>query len=222
MTRLQQAGRGAASAVGIALAIGWFASLLFVEVGGVSYRKDCIRQDGTVSKSWTFTWFAPIPFLFRPSQEGCVVHTGARVALNAAGITKFSEVNVASAAREAAGDPALSPGRRYYAAMYAALKDLRDWNAAHPKDAAGGVVRLRQAADELDGLTAPSVVASDHAALIRLFRSTADTGQQVLAAVKANDRRTVQRLAPKLQSANARQEAVLNGINTKLVAAEKP
>ena len=36
------------------------------------------------------TRLAPIPYVFRACDAGCVVHTGARVALNAAGIFPFA------------------------------------------------------------------------------------------------------------------------------------
>jgi hypothetical protein len=201
---------------------GAIAALVFVGlqlllfVGGVSYRKDCIRQDGTVTKSWTFTWFAPVPYLFRPSQEGCEVHTGARVALNAVGLAKFHQVSVSSAAREAAKDMSLNGNQRYFAELYADLKDLQDWNKAHPNDMPGAVQHLRQVADQLEHLRAPSVVAEDHSSLVGLFRDAAGTGQRILSAVNAGNRAAVERLAPKLQSANTRQQELLQSISTKL------
>ncbi|HWH93963.1 MAG TPA: RHS repeat-associated core domain-containing protein [Baekduia sp.] len=130
---------GIGSALGIALAVASVGAIGATEVGGISYRKDCITSQGKVEKSWTFTWFAPLPFLFRPGGEGCEVHTGLRVALNAIGIVPYAEVSVASAARKAADDPALDDNSRYYAE----LRNLQDYNAAHPKDVSGGIRQLR-------------------------------------------------------------------------------
>jgi hypothetical protein len=211
---------GAASVLGVALAIAWFGGIAAVEVGGISYRKDCITADGKVEKSWTFTWFAPLPFIFRPAAEGCEVHTGLRVAMNAVGIAQFAEVDVANAARKAAKDPALDDGQRYYAALYADLKDMQDYNAARPRDVKGGIRELKATSAALAELRPPTVVASTHAELVALFREAAETGDRILAAVAAGDQATVQRLGAKLQSANTRQTELLRAIATKLQNAE--
>src|SRR4051794_7088456 len=57
--------------------------------GGVSYRKDCITDKGTEKRDWNFTILSPVPYLFRPSEDGCQVHTGARVAMNAIGLFPY-------------------------------------------------------------------------------------------------------------------------------------
>jgi hypothetical protein len=77
----------AAAAVGIALV----ALLLALAIGGISFREYCVTRQGTVSHEWTFQWYAPIPYVFRPSKPDCVVHTGTRVALNELGLFPYSE-----------------------------------------------------------------------------------------------------------------------------------
>ena len=64
--------------------------MLALWLGGISYRKDCLTDEGRVSSDWTFTILAPIPYVFRPSEAGCQVHTGTRVALDAVGIGSFN------------------------------------------------------------------------------------------------------------------------------------
>src|SRR4051812_40843586 len=100
---------GVAGAVGAALGLAFILLQLGLFTGGVSYRKDCLNAEGRVTQSWTFTWFAPLPYLFRPSDPDCVVHTGTRVALNAIGIAPYSDTNstkIAEAAVESANPDA--------------------------------------------------------------------------------------------------------------------
>jgi hypothetical protein len=83
--------RSTPAIAGAALGFVLVALLLALEIGGISFRKDCVTRRGTVSHEWTFRWYAPIPYVFRPSKPGCVVHTGTRVALNALGLFPYSE-----------------------------------------------------------------------------------------------------------------------------------
>lgn len=211
---------GIGSTLGVLLVVGWFGLVLLVEIGGISYRKDCVNSQAKVEKSWTVTWYAPIPFLFRPSEEGCEVHTGVRVALNAVGLFPFKELNVANAAREAADSPSLTEGQRYYAALFALMKDRADYNQSHPNDVQGGINQLRSDAAALDRMAPPDVVAKDHNELRALYRETADDGDKMIAAIRARDRDAVLALEPKLRRGNERQEQILNQITRKLQAAE--
>ena len=84
-------------------------------VGGISYRKDCLSTDGAVTTSWTFTWLAPIPYIFRPSEDDCAVHTGTRVALSAVGIAGFEKPTVVGIAKKLSADapnPDVKAGRK--------------------------------------------------------------------------------------------------------------
>lgn len=211
---------GIGSAVGVLLAVGWFGLLLLVEIGGISYRKDCVNSQAKVEKSWTVTWYAPIPFLFRPSEEGCEVHTGVRVALNAVGLFPFKELNVADAAREAAENPGLTEGQRYYAELFAVMKDQNDYNRRHPNDLQGGINQLRKTAAALDRIAPPDVVAKDHNELRALYREAADDGDKMIAAIRAGDRAAALALEPKLRRDNERQERILSQITRKLQAVE--
>jgi len=89
---------------GLFLGALWVAFMLFVVTGGNSYRKDCISDQGRVESSWSFSWYAPIPFVFRPSEDGCEVHTGARVLLDKAGLFTFADPSVAGIGAKAAED----------------------------------------------------------------------------------------------------------------------
>jgi hypothetical protein len=212
----QKIGSGLLSTLGVVLALSWGVAFLLVEFGGISYRKDCITSQGELKKAWTFTWFAPLPFVFRPSQQGCKVHTGARVALDALGLFPFRELSLASAAREASNDPSLDANQKYYALLFANLTDLHNWNAAHPRDYEGGITKLRQSARALDQLAPPNVVAGEHHQLVTLFRSAATSGQRLLAANASHDQATALRLATRLDSANTKQASLLAAITRKL------
>lgn len=210
---------GAASTLGVLLAVGWFGLLLLVEVGGISYRKDCVNSQSRVERSWTVTWYAPIPFLFRPSEEGCEVHTGVRVAMNAVGLFPFKELNVADAAREAADDPDTTEAQAYYAELYAAMKDHADYSASHPDDLEGGIEQLRRTAAELGRMDPPRIVAEDHAELRTLYRTVAADGERMIAAIQSRDREAAVALEPKLRAGDKRRQEILDRISSKLAEA---
>jgi hypothetical protein len=107
---------------GVLLAFTLAASQVGLFVGGVSYRKDCVNKEGKITQNWTFTWLAPIPYLFRPSEPGCVIHTGTRVALNAVGIAQFSDTSSTKIANEAITDDA-DPDTAYWIKARSALED---------------------------------------------------------------------------------------------------
>jgi hypothetical protein len=219
---VRKAGAALLGGFGMVLAILWFGAVGLVEIGGISYRKDCVTAEGTIKKDWTFSWFTPIPFVFRPSQEGCQVHTGVRVAMNAVGLFPYKEYSASQAARDAASDPDLDANQQYFAALYADLNDMKTWNAKHPEDMRGGIAVLNKTADAIDELTPPETVATEHHRLVALFRSSAKTGGEIVTAFEQNDRATIQRLSPELEGANARQVRLLNAISRKLRVSEEP
>lgn len=70
----------------LGVALGLF--LLALWAGGISYRKECDDR-GVIKRDWKVTWYAPLPYVFRPDDPRCVVHTGTRVALASIGIAEF-------------------------------------------------------------------------------------------------------------------------------------
>lgn len=203
-------------ALGAVLAVTWIVAFLGIEIGGISYRKDCVRADGTVSKSWTFTWFAPIPFLFRPSEQGCEVHTGARVALSAVGVARIKEVTLASEAAKSSRDTALPSDQRYFAALVAALRGNYDYTQAHADDLPGIVGSIRRTGARLADLTPPSSVAGEHAALVAGWRKEASLGQKLIAARSRGDQAEAQKLGKELAAEDRRQGKLNETIQSKL------
>lgn len=57
-------------------------ALVALEIGGITYRMDCLEADGRVSKEWTVQWFIPIPYLLPPERSGCVARSGTGVVLS--------------------------------------------------------------------------------------------------------------------------------------------
>lgn len=203
-------------ALGAVLAVVWIVAFLGIEVGGISYRKDCVRADGSVTKSWTFTWFAPIPFLFRPSEQGCEVHTGARVALSALGVARIKDVTLAGEAAKSSRDTALPSDQRYFAALVAALRGNYDYTQAHPDDLPGIVGSIRRTGARLADLTPPESVASEHAVLVAGWRKEASLGKKLIAARSAGDRAEAQRLGEEIAAEDKRQGKLNEAIQTKL------
>lgn len=83
---------------GVLLAGAFIGLQIFLLVGGLAYRKDCLTDGGKVTSDWTFQWAAPIPYIFRPSGQDCIVHTGTRVALDAVGVATFQKPSTLSIA----------------------------------------------------------------------------------------------------------------------------
>ncbi|MCW3048013.1 MAG: hypothetical protein JWO74_2297 [Solirubrobacterales bacterium] len=137
----------------------------FLFVGGVSYRKDCLGSAGQVKSSWTFTWFAPIPYLFRPSEAGCQVHTGTRVALNAVGVAAFAKPTTTNLADKAVqGAHNMSDDEAYFARMKARVVEFE--NAPQAKTVDDGRRAFDKAIGSLSAITPTSKYAAAHAALL--------------------------------------------------------
>ncbi len=183
-----------------------------VEIGGISYRKDCLSASGGVVKSWTFTWFAPIPFVFRPSEPGCEVHTGIRVALNAVGIAPIKEVSLAGEASELSNDSRLSKDQRYFAAMTAATTSFSEYQDAHQKDPRRVLAEMRKTAAVLADLEPPVAFATDHATIVAAWRRMASLLQQFLAAQLAGNQAEAYRVATAMLAEDKRQKKLLRRI----------
>lgn len=91
-------------------------------------RKECVNQQGRIATSWSVTWFAPIPNLFRPTDPSCVVHTGTRVALNAAGIAKYADTTVSAVADRAVKGASPHDNNAYWVKLRGALADYGNRN----------------------------------------------------------------------------------------------
>jgi hypothetical protein len=154
---------------GAIAALAFFGLQFFLFVGGISYRKDCLSDEGRVKSSWTFQVFAPVPYLFRPSEDGCQVHTGTRVALNSIGIATFAQPTTTSLADHAVeGANGLSEGDAYFARVKARLVEYQ--RAPQARDIAQATRTLDQALSSIQALTPPASYASVHEKLVSSLR----------------------------------------------------
>jgi hypothetical protein len=154
--------------------------------GGLSYREECLNG-GKIEKNWTFTWFAPIPYVFRPDPgPNCVVHTGTRVALNGVGMATFQPTTAAIIADQSAtrtGDPTAP----YLAKLSASLRDYTE-RIDTTRTFAEGMHNVETLVDELEALEPPERYASAHSDLLaaatairaeaRSMRKAADSGER--------------------------------------------
>jgi hypothetical protein len=130
--------------------------VLFVLVnGGLTYRQSCANADGTVSTSWTYRWFAPIPYLLSPSREGCETHTATRVLLAKIGLWTLPRHNAAQIAQATATDP----GTAYYAGIYGI--EVAFANAIKARNRAQLRTAIRDGDTIVPTLVAPDYLAAD-------------------------------------------------------------
>ena len=174
---------GAAGAIAATIFIGL---QLFLYVGGISYRKECVNQQGQIAKSWSFTWFAPIPYLFRPDDPDCVVHTGTRVALNAAGIAKFDETSVSAIADRAVQDANPDANDAYWIKLRGALADYATRNDK-VTDVSEGLSSVSTLLDQLAEFSPPAQYAAGHTALVAAARQVKEHGEALQAAAAAGN-----------------------------------
>jgi hypothetical protein len=156
--------------------------------GGLAYRKDCVTQEGTVKHDWVFQWAQPLPYLFRPSQPGCAVHTGTRVALDEIGLFPFTDNPGRIAAKS--GGSAAGSDVAYYDNVFAVLTDIAN------QVKAGGLLRapsdyLQRKRESVERLNPPSYLAPQQAALLREFRQLE---ADLRVAIAANARRDTAKL----------------------------
>jgi hypothetical protein len=160
-----------------------------LEIGGITFRKDCVTPQGTVKHDWTFQWYAPIPYVFRPSQPGCAVHTGTRVALNEIGLFPYTENPGRILAKS--GGSAAGPDVAYYDAIYAVMTDIAK------QVTAGGLLSappdfMHHERESLERLNPPSNVASEHAAILQHFEHLDSLLSDAKAAVARRDNAKVE------------------------------
>ncbi len=204
MEVLRRVGAGVA---GLAVAAAFLVFFLLVLVGGNAYRKDCLTDRGTVSESWTFTWYSPLPFVFRPSETGCVVHAGTRVALNAVGIDTFKPSTPDLIAQHQAGVAHDS----YWPVVRETLLELE--SVPQTADLTTHVAALVKARDALAKLTPPSSYSAAHAQLVSAITALATAGQQLQQALLRGDRQTATRIVNSQRALVAHLDNAVTGLN---------
>jgi hypothetical protein len=163
-------------------------------VGGVSYRKDCLTDEGRVSSDWTFTVFAPIPYVFRPSQAGCEIHTGTRVALNALGIASFDPPTEAGLVEVGArGNEDLA----YWGKLKLILRDYMGERVGSLNEAAAlidsTIIRLEE-------LSPTDRFADGHAQLLEALRQLQALTPRMVQAISQGRPREAQKLAAPVEA----------------------
>ena len=180
--------------------------LLALFVGGVSYRKDCLTNDGHAASDWSFTIFAPIPYVFRPSQSGCEVHTGTRVALDALGVATFASPTAEHLIDVSAkGDANLV----YWGRVRLILRDYFA-SVDQVTNYADADELLRSTAARLRSLDAPPAFAEAHTALAAALEAARRAGAQAYQAT-LNGRRS--EAASDLQAAETRVRTAVEHLN---------
>jgi hypothetical protein len=206
-----------AEGAGALLALLFIGSQLALFAGGISYRKECLEQDGiSISRSWTFTWFAPIPYLFRPSEDGCVVHTGTRVALDALGVAKYQPTTASLIATKYAKSTTNDN-----AAYLGQVKVILSKYLADSETSRGfseGISILAEAQTSLRRLSPPRRSESLHARLLSALGTTQRHGELAQAAVQKGDKATYTRTAQQIRSDGVRLQALVAEFNREVAA----
>lgn len=179
----------AAGIGGLVGVVGVLVFVLLVEVGGISYRKDCLTNRGTVAQSWTFTWYAPLPFLFRPSETNCIVHAGTRVALNAIGIDTFKPSTAESIAGHFASSTGVNP---YWPKLNGVIDQLL--NQPPASSMSDHIAALGSARAALARLNPPAPYRATHDQLVTTLTALLSTSQQLQKALLRGDRRAYTRI----------------------------
>lgn len=201
MNVLRGAGSLVGALVGLAISLGMFG--LFI--GGISYRKDCLTNQGKITKSWTFTWFAPIPYVFRPDDPDCVVHTGTRVALNEVGIAPFEETTATMIANKSV-DETTDTETAYWVKLSGALEDYHIRNRTLERklnanrDGGLTIENLNEAQRSVDmvltdlrDLDPPPRYAAAHNELVAGMSDAQQHGREMQAAARAQDEQAFRR-----------------------------
>jgi len=181
---------------------------VFVLIGGDTYRMECLRA-GVIEKEWKVTWMTPVPFVFRPSGDGCVVHNGLRVALNSIGVWTYPETTPRLiASDELAGDPE----GQYLALLSTSTSDYirRNESRLTAVEAFASVATYKQ---ELAAMTPPEKYRQAHADLIDALSDAETNGHAIEAAARAGDQAEVDQLRRDAQAATGKIESALNEID---------
>jgi hypothetical protein len=192
---------------GVVAAIVFVGLQVFLYVGGISYRKECVNGRRQIAKSWSFTWFAPIPYLFRPDDPGCVVHTGTRVALDAAGIAKFEDTTATAIADRAVQHGNPDADDAYWVKLRGAVTDYGNRNEK-VADVSEALRSVNTLLGQLAEFSPPARYADAHAGLVAAVRQVKEHGEDLRVAADAKDteafnraRRTIAPDATRVQHA---------------------
>jgi hypothetical protein len=163
-------------ASGLGALIGIVVVLLFFGLvnGGLVYRKQCPTAEGTVKTDWTYRWSAPLPYVLAPSEEGCEVHSGTRMALSSIGLWKVPQRTAADLERKYAASSRTDPGVAYISNVIAVMNDLR--RATRERVSVKESFRvMRKGGDDLHALKPPAYLRADHQRMLGAYdRSLAD------------------------------------------------
>jgi hypothetical protein len=159
---------------------------IFLYVGGISYQEQCVTDQGHIAKSWSFTRFAPVPYLFRPDDPGCIVHTGTRVALNALGVAKYSDATASTIAERAVKQANPSADDAYWAKLNGDVADYGNRNE-HVHDVNEALRSVDTFLGQLASLSPPAKYAQARAALVAALRQVDEHGKAMREAAQAGD-----------------------------------
>lgn len=174
--------KGGAGIRGLIALVGVGLFVLLVLVGGNVYRTDCLTARGTLTQSWSFTF--DVPFVFNPSETGCTVHVGTRIALNAIGIDTFKpstpELIAAKAATIANVDP-------YWPQLKTTLVELHHSTASDTLT--GNITAFARVRDALVKLSPTARYSVAHHKLVVTLTALLTDSQQLQQALLRGDRR---------------------------------
>lgn len=197
--------------VGALLAFAFIGLQIALFIGGISYRKDCLTNEGAVKSSWTFTWFAPIPYLFRPSEDGCEVHTGTRVALNAIGIGGFDKPTTVSLAKKLSSKTN-DPNLAYFGRLKAFVIESQQQSAS--VESLGQAQRVvDRLIGQLNSFSPPPKYADVHDRLVSLYVAQRRYGRQMQKAAAASNQAAYAAAAKRIDNQQGETQAILEEIN---------
>jgi hypothetical protein len=186
-------------------------------VGGVSYRKECLKQDAaTVKTDWTFTWFAPIPYVFRPSEPGCIVHTGTRVALDSFGIAKFEPTTPELIASKYAAT-ASNENAAYLGQVKVTLVAMQKASQTSLTFTQAFAI-INRTEQRIAALTPPPRYVGLHNRLLTVLRDAEGHGHAAQDAIRAGNGAALARARRHAQIDNARMRAVFQEVNREVAA----
>ena len=182
---MRNAFHGIADVAGGLLGVALGLSLLALWAGGISYRKEC-DDSGVIKEDWKVTWYAPIPYVFRPDDPRCVVHTGTRVALASVGIAEFEPTTPELIAKRAASK-ATSRDNAYFVRLRAIMTGFFKRTEKSTSIFEGQVI-LRDTRSKLSKLKPTMRYASLQRRLDRVLARQQRTSEKLRVAIESGDR----------------------------------
>jgi len=195
-----------------------------VFLGGNIYRTDCQSYAGHSSRSWDMTWWAPIPFLFAPSTDGCETHSLTRIAMSTVGIAKIetSQARSPSSVADVQNDSSVGDRDKYLAGFSAAMTENENFIADHKGEASSlalmmaTVSETRDIITQLKALSPPRDARREHDAFIAVWNGSADSESEVISALETGDRPGAEAAWAKVQGFTARYEPTRLALLAKL------